>query len=102
MIEQLADKVEAWTKRREQLLIDSTVRLIGELMVSWVQLVLDSAAEARQSPIAQIIADGKYIGWRRWGNQARSEDRMRARIVPFIKLVLEARKRQLAELDRGR
>lgn len=102
MIDGLTDKVREWTEKTERDFIDSTIRILEELMDVWVQIVLDSATKARQAPLDQIVADGKSVGWRRWGKLGSSLERLRSRLETFKQAVIEARRQQVEDIDRGR
>lgn len=102
MIEGLYNEVDDWTRELERRLLDSTVRLLLDLMAEWVQLVLDSASAARQAPLWSIIADGASVGWKRFGKLARSEERLQLRLDIFRQLIVQRRRAQLEELNRGR
>jgi hypothetical protein len=99
-MEELAAKIGQWTHAKERRLVDSTVRLVGELMLAWVQLVQASAVAARQAPVSHIVADGVFVGWRRWGTPAGSRRRLLERFESFRTVVSASRLAQLKEVFR--
>ena len=99
-MEELGRQGQDWTRKLEARLIDSTLKLISELMVAWIKLVLDSATASRQAPLNSIVADGKFVGWRRWGTPSGSLTRLRARLDSFRSVVREARQQQMMEFWR--
>jgi hypothetical protein len=83
----LFEKVDAWASEKERTLLTSVAGTITLLMEAWVQLVVDSAEKARPSPKWQIVADGRFIGWRVWRALAGSTARIKPRIAAFRKVV---------------
>jgi hypothetical protein len=98
VIEGLASKVTTWTREKERKLLDSTIRLVGDLMAAWVAHVVDSASSHRAAPKHTIVADGVYVGWRRWGTPEGSKRRLRERFESFAPIVRAGREKQLREV----
>lgn len=95
----LADQLTSLYQRRAEAMARAVAEHREWIRHAWPDHVRSFAREGRVPTAAEIIAEGDVIGWRAWGNEARS----RARYEPIREAFEPKRLADLQErLDRAR